>query len=140
MKNSPLQLDRLFFTKIEVAAVPNADPSAPWEVQATTEVVSPKKDDGRRWVVTLRVSLGSKSEKPSGYRAALEIVGGFFVSNEWPEAKVESLVYANGSAVLYGAAREMVCHLTSRGPYDMIVLPTVSFTDTVPKAPAKANA
>ena len=134
MKNSPLQAKRLFFTKVRLDAVPKVEPSASCDVQATAEVSQISRRD---WVVILTVSLGLMLEKPAQYRGTLEVVGFFQVSNDWPDDKIESLVYANGSAVLYGAAREMVCNITARGPYDMVVLPTASFVGTGPKQPKR---
>jgi preprotein translocase subunit SecB len=55
------------------------------------------------------------------------MLGVFLVLNGYPEEKIERLVKVNGPSMLYGALREIVKALTSRGPYGAIVLPSPSF-------------
>jgi preprotein translocase subunit SecB len=58
----------------------------------------------------------------------------FHVVDAWPKAKVKALVEANGAALLYGAIRELVINLTSRGPWPAVVLNAVTFIRPEQKA------
>jgi len=57
----------------------------------------------------------------------LEVMGDFQISDSWPEPQIEKLVYVNGSGMLYSAVREMVCNITARGLFPLLLLPSISF-------------
>ena len=136
MKSSPLQLERHFFTKIHLDAHPHADPAAKPQVQSEVDVAR-AENEPRRYQLTLRVKVVSPPDKKARYTAEIHIVGLMKVAPNWPEPKVQQLVEANGPALLYGAAREMLCNLTARGPWAMLSLHSVSFVQS-PK-PAAAS-
>jgi len=128
MKPSPLQLERHFFTKILVEAHPDAEATNQGELHAQVEVAR-GTNDARKYQLTLCLKLQPVTEKKPPYTAELHIVGLVRVVDAWPEEKVQQLVQANGPALLYGAAREMLCNLTSRGPWPMVCLNSVTFVE-----------
>jgi preprotein translocase subunit SecB len=135
MKPSPLQLERHFFTKVHVDAHPDGDPTAKPEVQTQVDVAQAERDP-KRYQLTLRLKLVSVADKKLGYTAEIQVVGVVRVADSWPDPAVQQLVQVNGPALLYGAAREMLCNITGRGPWPMVCLHSVSFVE--PKALAQA--
>lgn len=126
MNPSPLQLERHFFTKIHVDAHRDSDLSP--NVKLSSEVEIARADqDPKRFQLTLRLKLLPSSDKKPNYTAEIHVIGLVRVAENWPEAKVLQLVEANGPALLYGAAREMLCNLTARGPWPMLCLNSVTF-------------
>lgn len=134
MNLSPLQLSRQVLTKLNVEATPGGDPNVGPDV-ATIVDASPNKDNPREWFVGLYVELKTPADKKASYTGHIQLVGVFRINDQWPAEKMEMLVRVNGSSVLYGAARELVANLTARGPWPMVMLPTLSFV-----SPAKAPA
>ena len=132
MKPSPLQLERHFFTKIHVDAHPDGDPAAQAQLQSQVEVAQAERDP-KRYQLTLRLKLVAAGDKKPQYTAEFQVVGVVRVADGWPDPAVQQLVQANGPALLYGAAREMLCNLTARGPWPMVCLHSVTFVQT--KAP-----
>jgi len=135
MKNSPLRLEKYFFTVVSIRANPDGSPEAKWAVEASPQCIS--QENKRTWAVSLRLSVKPAGEAKPTYLAEVEIAGKFSVEESWPEERIEQLVHANASAILYSTAREMISSITSRGPWPMLLLPSVSFTDTAPKTAAK---
>ena len=140
MKNSPLRLEKSFFTRVLIQAERDGNPEAKWEVEAIPEVAK-QGEDKRKWAVVLKVKIKPLSDLKPPYQVEVEAAGSFSVEEPWPEANIEQLVHVNGPAVLYSAIREMICGVTCRGPWAMLFLPTVSFVDSykaaTPQVPAK---
>jgi preprotein translocase subunit SecB len=136
MKPSPLQLERHFFTKILVEAHRGADPAARAQIQTEVDVAR-AQNDPKRYQLTLRLKLLPPPGKKPRYTGEVHVVGLVHVAPNWPEGNVQQLVEANGPALLYGAAREMLCNLTARGPWPMLCLHSVTFVK--PPAPAAAQ-
>ena len=133
MNPSPLQLERHFFTKIHVDAHRDGDPSAKVELRSEVDVARAAQDP-KRYQLTLRLKLLPSADKKPHYTAEIHVIGLVRVVGNWPEAKVLRLVEANGPALLYGAAREMLCNLTARGPWPMLCLHSVTFVQPNPPA------
>lgn len=86
-----------------------------------------KLQDGT-WAVMLGfVSTNEKSDVLCPYEIDIQAVGTFSVALNFPEDKVEKLVYENGTALIYGAIRDMVVNITSRSSPGPIILPTPTF-------------
>jgi preprotein translocase subunit SecB len=135
MNTSPLQLDRHFFTKIHLDAHPHADAAAKPRLQAEVDV-APAENEPRRYQLTLRLKVVPPPDKKLPYTAEIHVVGLVRVAPSWPEETLHQLVEVNGTALLYGAAREMLCNLTARGPWPMLSLHSVSFVPPAkPPAP-----
>lgn len=132
MLTSPLQLDRYFFTKINIEA--QLQPSGETGDVSASVTCAHKTDDERQWMVTLNVLMkqGEDEEATTPYTGEFEVLGLFHVEKEYKKENVHKLVHFNAPAMLYGAVREMVFNLTSRGPNAHVVLPTVSFLDNTP--------
>lgn len=130
---SPLQLNKYFFTKINLEA--SLKHSGKMGKISANLTCAHKDDDERQWVVTLKVILGKADDGKNipPYTGELEILGFFTVDAKYPEENVQKLVHFNAPAMLYGAVREMVFNLTARGPNSHINLPTVSFLDNKPQ-------
>ena len=124
---SPLQLKDYFFSRVHVDACQSGcEDAVAWEAQ--TEVRQ-NKDESRSWLVRLILKQEATEEHCPLYTFELDVIGIFEVVERYPAEKRESLVRANGPAVLFGAAREMLAFLTNRGPHPGVVLPTVTFVD-----------
>lgn len=139
MHPSPLQLDRHFFTKIYLDAHPDAGQDVKPEVHTEVDLAR-ATDDPKRYQLTLRLRLQSPPDKKAPYTAEIHVVGLLHVTNTWPESQIQKLVEANGPALLYGAAREMICNLTSRGPWPMVCVHSVSFIHPKAQQPTQPPA
>jgi preprotein translocase subunit SecB len=125
---SPLQLESLAFTDVRITAQIDAKEGG----KSTTDVGfggAPLDETHRRWQVTIQVTLGQTGEVKPFYLGAVHCVGIFFVVEEYPPEKIERLVMVNGTGMLYGAVREMISNITSRGPWPMVNLVSQSFIE-----------
>lgn len=139
MKPSLLQLERSFFTKIEL----DADLTATEAPQKFASRISSgaAEDDPLRFQVTLAVSFGPEDRErgKSSYRGELEAVGMFKIAEQVPEDQRARTVVVSGCTLLFGMIREHLALLTARGPWPMFVLPTVTFQDLKPVGPVKVG-
>ncbi len=126
MNPSPLQLERHFFSKVQVDAHTDGVVGTPNELQSQVEV-GRSEQTPERFQVTLRLKILSPSSKKATYTGEIHAIGLFTVADSWPKDDLLKLVQANGAAVLYAAARELFCNLTARGPWPMLSLNTVTF-------------
>ena len=138
MKLSPLQLERYFITDLHFSANSKFDESKEAlfkcdYIEVKTAVVKDAKESNK-WQITLNIKFQPSAEANIPYSYSLEMVGLFETASEFPADKVERLVKTNGSTMLYGVAREVVRELTSKGPRDGPVLPSVSFFEPEKKA------
>lgn len=133
---SPLHLESYFFTKIHLDACPN-DCQKTGKGLFTTKVQCMKhKDFERKWMVQLELhQIQDKDNGCPEYTFRVELVGFYEVSKEYPAEKSEMMVRANGPALLYSAARELIAMLTGRGPFKPVNLPTVTFIDEAKPQP-----
>ena len=127
---SPLHLEDYFFTKVHLDACSGGcDKSQPSAPTCRCECLK-HKEDPRKWMVSLDLQQArSEGKNCPEYTYHPSLVGLFEVSPEFPEEKMDAMVRANAPAILYGAAREMLLNLTSRGPFPPIRLQTVTFID-----------
>ena len=89
-----------------------------------------REENPRQWYVELGLTVEEDEQRGCpAYSLDLQVVGVFTVVDTYPAAKREGMVRVNAPALLYGAAREMVAHVTGRGPYQPVVLPAVTFID-----------
>jgi preprotein translocase subunit SecB len=147
MVPSPLHLEKYFFTKIHIDACQNSCEKAGKGLFTTQVTCMKHKDADRKWMVQL--DLQQIKEKDDGcpeYSFRVEVVGFYEVREDYPTEKAEMLVRANGPALLYSAARELIATLTGRGPFASVNLPTVTFIDEakpqsspLPVAPVSAG-
>lgn len=90
----------------------------------------------RRWQVTLDVGHQPAPETNFPYSYRVTLVGQFSIAPHVKAEDEERTVRIHGASVLYGMTREIVRVLTGRGPYRPVILPTVSFYEQKPTAPA----
>ena len=143
MNPSPLQLERYFFSRIQLDAHADAGAQPGYDLECSVEV-GRANDNPRRFQVKLKIGLHPPGKTAAQYTGEFEIVGFFQVAKTWPDDQVSRLVEANGPAVLFGALREMIANLTARGPWPQITLHSVTFVPApssqppnVPKAQPK---
>lgn len=134
MKPSPLQLERYFFSKIQLDAHITAEAKAKNTLDCGVEI-GEAVDNPRRFQVSLELKLLPTGKETTPYTGEFHAVGFFRVADDWPEERIMQLVEANGPALLYGALREMVISLTSRGPWPALTLESVTFAKIGPVPP-----
>lgn len=130
----PIDLKGYFYPVVSVKANPNAlseDGECTISHTVTREVKvakHPDQSEERAYNVWLKVTNEEEKDEDSicDYEFTVEAVGTFLVAEDFP-ADPEEMVERNGAAILFSSVREMLYTLTSRGPYDPICLPTVSF-------------
>lgn len=134
MTQSPLQLERHFFSKVQIDAGPANKPGVANALRCELEI-GQAVDDPKRFQVVLRLKLLPPPDNTASYTGEIHAVGLFKVVDGWPENRVGELVESNGAAFLYGSIREMVLNVTARGPWPAITLGTVTFVKPKPKLP-----
>jgi preprotein translocase subunit SecB len=112
-----------------------ANPACPANPQ---DVVPPSIRVGNRLAVkeneedvyrlSLHVEFGGPEEKCS-YFGQIKVVGLFSIQHD--VANKEIVLLVGGLGVLYGAAREFILSITSRGPNAPLMLPIVQFRPIV---------
>ncbi len=133
MKLSPLKLTSYFCSDISFSANPDFDPTKPVELKiaefSCNHKLEPVKGADRQYQVGLSVKhqISKKSNSPCSY--GVELIGFFEIAESFPAEKREQAVRVNAPSVLYGIAREIVRSVTTHGPFNAVIVPTVSFLD-----------
>jgi preprotein translocase subunit SecB len=125
MTSSLLELERYFFTKVHIDAIPGSSSQSPTLLKATVELRQ-KKDDKRRFLVQVDVAIGASPNEHSHYRGDVSVVGYFKVDPRYREDPAK-LAGITGASILYNAIREMLANITARGPWPTFTLPCFSF-------------
>ena len=99
----------------------------------------PLKKHKNRYAVFLNLEMRAPEGKNTPYAIKMEMFGYFQVPEEMPEELREKMVKTNGSSILYGAAREIIREMTSRGIFRKIYFPTVSFAPLDKKSQSTPN-
>jgi len=134
MKTSPLQLERYYLTELHYEANDALQLKEMPELTLESAVgIGRQSDDERRFRVQLKVSFWPVTTDLIPQKGSVTFTGFFAVAPAYPIEKVAMLVETNAPSVLYGAAREMFCNLTARGPWGMVALPSQSFYKSAPK-------
>ncbi len=128
MRPSPLLLERHFFTRIEIVTHLDAHPGSRNALVCKIDI-GRDTSQPKRFRVDLGIRLEAAQESKPAYTGEVCAVGIFKVADNYPAENMESLVNANGPAVLFGAIREMVLNLTARGPWPPVVLETFTFVN-----------
>lgn len=137
MKPSILQLEEILFVRTRIDIDPeyegdDGDFSFEGAKYRWSSRMGHRNDDSHQYWVGLDYGLNSTDEKRCPYIVDMKVVGFFNVRDSVPEEKRDSLVYENGSALVFGAIREMIATITSRSLYGTLLLPTASFVNTYP--------
>jgi len=67
------------------------------------------------------------------------MIGFIRVADSVTEENIERFVRINGTSLIFSAAREIIRAVTSRGPFQPLLLPTVTFWEAKPQAPAEVK-
>lgn len=136
MNFSPLQLIRYITPEFSCKAVDHFDPNKPLEIPDDTFEVAtsvnridkPEQSESTLWTIELRIHQEVKADQNFPYEFRMAMVGFFTFSDGSPEGfDHEHFLQVNGSTVLYGVAREILRTMTARGPWEELLLPTLSF-------------
>jgi len=129
MKAAPISLRSCYFTEVRILSQAEARAEDLNNVDVTPKinVFSPSGDNPWNAFIIFRVIISAKDGALPPYYGELEVMGDFQISDSWPEPQIEKLVYVNGSGMLYSAVREMVCNITARGLFPLLLLPSISF-------------
>jgi preprotein translocase subunit SecB len=129
MNASPLQMVNCSFTEVRLSARPDAVDEDVNRIDFSVEPETFKrtKESQLEWIVLVRVKIAAAANAKPGYTGEVEAIGTFDVNAAWPPDKIEQLVFVNGAGMVYGAIRELVCNITSRGLWRMLTLPSYSF-------------
>jgi preprotein translocase subunit SecB len=124
---SPLQLERHFFTKVLLEAHPDGNPDVHNQVSCHVEIGT-AVDDPKLYQVSMSVRLSDpKDGKKARYTGGVDAIGLFRVADGYPPERVKLLVENGGATLLYGAVRELVINVTSRGPWPPVTLCSMVF-------------
>lgn len=138
MKNSfQIRLNRYFFTKVLIAANPAYDPAGNrFGSHVTNQIsISRPEENPSSYFGEVRVSvLLDEGENPP-YEIDVGVFGVVDVIGEGEEETISKAAQIILTQTLYGATREMVQIITSRGPWPGFVVPILPPADPEPKKP-----
>lgn len=139
MKLAPLQLADYFLTDLSLQANPDFDSSKPADDPVETMVVVPSysqsaSEEGQdtRWLVILEISQTIPDGANLPYAFNLRIQGTVIASPHLSGVKLQRAMHANGPAMLFGAAREIIRAGTGRGPWPAVIIPSTNFLVGLP--------
>jgi preprotein translocase subunit SecB len=119
----PISLDKVFFTRSVVIAVPGHVPNGTL-AEAPENKIDLEKVDGERrlYQATMRTLQNSKADTSMPYVIDVECVGLFLVDESLTDEEANRGVMITAHSVLYGAIREAVAWITGRQPYGQLML------------------
>ena len=139
MTPAPLQLLDYWATSLRMEACPEYDAEKETglhldSITVQSEVRRIESPEGAgfgtRWIVGLSVEQIPCSEANIPYTFAVSLQGIVLALPGGPEGeKLELVVKANGPAMLFGVAREMIRAVTGRGPNPAVIIPSTNFID-----------
>lgn len=147
IKLSPLQLVQMMFTKTRVetnelsedineSLAPQFDFDG---VKLLVEnTVGQQKNNTTDFMVALRVAVLNEADavKKAPYTFDIAVQGVFKLAADFECNDRRDLVRVNGSAMLYGAVRDMLQQITARSILGTLLLPTLHF---VPESTESKN-
>jgi preprotein translocase subunit SecB len=120
---SPLQLKDLKILRVQFDTRQVEEPGTDLEFSHAIEVHH-SEEEGSPWLVRLDVQFKPRAEEDqSPYLGEVVVVGIFALDPEFPEEKSVEMVSMNAGAILYGAVRELLSNISSRGIHGPILLP-----------------
>lgn len=142
MKPAPLQLLDYWANSIRMAACPGFNPDASTHLDfesitvhhSVKQLESPDPEkNGTRWIVGLSIEQGPCDSANIPYTFAVSLQGVVLALPGGPTGeKLERTIGANGPAMLFGAAREMIRAATGRGPHSAVIIPSTNFLPSAP--------
>ncbi|HEY3901116.1 MAG TPA: protein-export chaperone SecB [Chthoniobacter sp.] len=139
MKAALIELTNYFVSEMQFTANRGFDPQKQScvgvdDLQVTNQA-TPKSDNRRDWQITLRIALNAPPDRNSPYSFLVEIIGFVHVSDGVKDENIDRMTCITGTSLVFSAAREIIRAVTSRGPYQPILLPTVTFWEPKPAPP-----
>jgi preprotein translocase subunit SecB len=131
MRPVPISLVHAFTTELTVQANPSLDgaraPNLELSDLRCEHLTLHPAEKQPHWRVQLKIQqdANAKNNAPYSFRLAME--GWFALAPDFPAEHSERFVAVNGTAILYGLAREQLRQTMSMGPFIPILLPTVTF-------------
>lgn len=126
LNSSPIKIHSQDFTEVSIQSQEDPEEGGANTLDVSTHLVR-CKDKESEWILQLSITVGAKAEeKRTSYLAHIDIRGHYQVHPSY-SGDPERLVRITGASILYGAAREMICNITSRCNNGMLTLPSVSF-------------
>jgi preprotein translocase subunit SecB len=131
MRKSLLELIHYFITDLSISTNKAYDPEKEVKLELSdlncVNEVHSVKNKKSTWQISLRVQQETAAEKNSPYDFGIQLIGLFELDSNFPQDKAERFVTTNGTAMLYGAAREALRAGMAKGPYVPLLLPSVTF-------------
>lgn len=124
-KAYPIALEKLFFTRSIVIAVPEYQPTTEAVTLGPINTIDVKPLDGvgeGRYIASMRSLLNQNSEATAPYLIDMECVGIFVVDGTLSLEEAHRGVTITAHNVLFGAIREAVAWLTGRQPHGSLLL------------------
>ena len=147
MKPAPLQLTDYFLTSLSIEANPdfNGTDKVAFDFDSLTVTPTVRKesdlgDNGTKWFVTLHIVQDIPAGKNVPYRFSLQMQGIVFAAPQLTGITLGRAVHANGPAMLFGAAREIIRAATGRGPWPAVIIPSTNFFSNLPAVVPAAKA
>ncbi len=144
MQASPLQLEAYFLKSVkfelgyELKTLPeNSVEMQGLDIQVQDETIFDEVQ--QLWRSEVRVIGKNKGKKKSPYTFEVEMIGFFRVHESYPKEKVSQMAGTNAPALLYSAIREVIGNMTSRSPFPMIFLPSVTFLKPIEQVVKKGK-
>lgn len=133
LRKSPLELISYFFPLITYKAYPPAgkEEEAPdtllERVTSESTLLDPEK---KIWEVTVTVSSNKRTKaQPRLFEYEIACTGHFrWLPQGDLDKTLETEILTNCVSVLYSSVRDCLSTITGKGPYEPVVLPTVSFS------------
>jgi hypothetical protein len=131
----PIVLEKVFFTKSIVIAIPTHEPSSetiPAVPENSIDLLV--TDEPGRYLVTMRSVLNQDGSDAAPYKIEMECLGMFFADQSLSPEEAPRAVLITAHGVLYGAIREAVAWITGRQPHGQLML---GLSILQPKSPDK---
>lgn len=130
-KNSPVQLNEYFFTKLNVEYLNRNTKNKTNNVSINFDYeVGINKDHKELFFLDFKVRIKPKKDE-SGIKIDANIEGYFSFPLNTNNDDMQYLVRINGCSILYGLLRGQVAMITGTFPEGKINLPTIVFRDEI---------
>ena len=133
-KPHPITLDKVFFTRSVVIAIPEHMPVPDVVVQGPVNNINVVKLEGEpgRYNAQMRAVMNPTAEKSSPYSIDMECIAELRADDTLTEEEAMRAINITAHSVLYGAIREAVVWITSRQPYGPLMLGLSILQTSVP--------
>lgn len=121
--NHPITLERVFFTRTVVIAIPDFQPGNGADTTNTpSNSINVVNLDENQYQATMRTLLNPDGATTDPYKIDMEAVAFLYADESLTEEEKKRGVAITAHSVLYGAIREAVSWITGRHPYGQISL------------------